>query len=79
MLHNDAAPIGGTLPSGAVLLRMPYLTTLWLGNTGIGGTLPLEYGMLTQLEDFRAGSNLIQGQLPKEWAALSNLRTLYLL
>jgi hypothetical protein len=75
---DDGDPLGGTLPSAALLAKLPRLTALWLANTGITGTLPPGYGALTQLEDIRLMNNWLEGSIPKEWAGMSNLRTLYL-
>jgi hypothetical protein len=71
--------LGGTLPAASVLKGLPALTAVLLGANGIFGTLPSDWGALTQLEDIRIAANPgITGTLPRSWAGLARLKALVL-
>jgi hypothetical protein len=71
--------LGGTLPPGSVLAPLTALISIHLGNTGVSGTLPANWGALNQLEDIRiCGSPGITGKIPQGWKMLTQLRFLYL-
>jgi hypothetical protein len=74
--------LGGALPDGALLARLPALRALLLGNASLSGTLPNNWGglgleQLFILGDGGAGAGDgrgITGTIPAAWGALKKLR-----
>jgi len=78
-LHDSGDPLGGTLPSAQLLQQLPRLKGIWLANTFLTGSLPEDWGSLTQMEEIRLGRNQLFGRIPREWSGMTNLRELLLL
>ena len=53
------------------------MTTLDLSANGLGGRLPSEVGLLTNLATLRMNGNSLSGVLPSEIGLATNLATLY--
>ena len=66
----------GTLPPASVLAGLPKLRSVWLWNLRLNGTLPRDWGTLSELEDVRLGGNKLTGGLPPEWSSMGRLKTL---
>jgi hypothetical protein len=78
-IEFNQVKLGGTLPPASVLRDLTALTGVELDTTGITGTLPTDWGALTQLQDIRIIKNPgITGTLPRTWAGLARLKVLYL-
>jgi hypothetical protein len=63
--YTDQQPLvklTGKLPSGALLRRLPLLVTISFDETGVGGTLPADWGQLTQLGSVYLSSNALEGE-----------------
>jgi hypothetical protein len=52
----------GQLPSGTLLRLLPFLAVLNLQGTGVGGTLPEDWSLVTQLRVVGLGGNKIEGE-----------------
>jgi hypothetical protein len=63
----------GSLPRAELLLALPKLETLALGNNTISGPLPPEYGQLNGLKQLYVWSNPIGGSIPCSFAGLDSL------
>lgn len=63
----------GSLPPVSALKALPKLTALRLESTGLVGTLPADYGTLTNLEVLSLAFNKLTGTLPPEWAGMTKL------
>ncbi|KPA74499.1 proteophosphoglycan ppg4 [Leptomonas pyrrhocoris] len=48
------------------------------GNSGISGSLPASWGVISSLQSFSAAATSISGTLPDEWSNLTALETLLL-
>jgi hypothetical protein len=75
MLHSQG--LAGTLPSGAVLCRLPNLVEIQItGNIRLVGTLPRDWDRCPQLRGIHLQDNGLSGTLPDSWGALSALQHL---
>jgi hypothetical protein len=73
-VYLDFNPITGVLPNAGVWKN---LTNLSISNTAISGTIPYEFGLLTQLERISLHRNpTLSGTLPLSLTYLSNLKVM---
>ena len=70
--------LGGTLPAARWIWDLPRLNIIVLEDIGLAGTLPPDWGDLTQLQHVGLARNGITGPLPEEWAGLARLKVLLL-
>ena len=75
MLVNGFSEIVGTLPPEVALLSNS-LTSFTFANTQIFGTIPSEFGLLTNLESINVSNNKMTGSLPVELGNLKSLKVL---
>ena len=54
------------------------MTTLWLENNGLGGTIPTQIGLLTKLETLYLSQNQLTVTVPSELGNLASMKLLYL-
>jgi hypothetical protein len=70
---------GGSFATrGVVCGRDNQLRMIQIVNKNVGGTLPTELGLLSDLEEILLGANIIGGALPSELGNLSKLSNLYI-
>lgn len=70
--------VRGVLPDAEALLALPKLTVFEASGQDLVGTLPDNYGKLTQLEVLLLHGNKLRGTLPASWAGMASLRQLRL-
>lgn len=71
-LKLPSCGVQGTLPARWGL-TMPFLTSFWLYNNRLTGTLPPEFSGWSNLAEFWVASNQLTGVLPSSYAAWENI------
>jgi hypothetical protein len=77
-LNLDQSQLGGVLPQGFVLQKLPKLSWINLKANALTGTLPEDWGALTKLTFIRLDTNHLQGTYPPGWGSMGNLTHLFL-
>lgn len=79
LVLRDVA-LGGGLPPGRALGRLPRLSTLQIANASVRGVLPADWAVaLTQVTELHVtGNPLVTGPIPAAWGNMTQLKTLLL-
>jgi len=79
-IHTLGKSLGGTLPAASALQMLQSLSTVDIAHANLTGTLPPEYGQLSELQSLTIAFNpALTGPLPSEWAGMRSLKKLYLM
>lgn len=79
LTRGNSGIMGGTLPPASSFMALPRLKSILFYELDITGTLPADYGNLTQLQVIHVeGNPTLTGPLPREWAGLARLEVLHL-
>ena len=70
--------LGGVLPKGPVLAKLPELQFLTINGSGLTGTLPDDWGILKDLSYLDLSKNKLQGTYPPGWGKMENMFGMFL-